>query len=198
MPLTFRHPPTEPLALFPYLWKLPPPEVITSSMLHSVLIFWILKPPILPRAHDHSSSFSISPRIWDPSCPFCIPTQLFFWDSLIAQTVKSLPAVLETQVQSLGWEDPLKKEMATHSSILACKIPWMEETWQVTVHGVAESWTQLSDFTSLHFAQTPWWVVWTILSSTSLIPLHLIPTVHAVGKTPSVSPCKFPRSLLLC
>ena len=50
------------------------------------------------------------------------------WVSLVAQTVKSLPAVWETQVQSLGWEDPLEKEMATHSSILAWKIPWMEES----------------------------------------------------------------------
>ena len=41
--------------------------------------------------------------------------------------VKSLPAVWETQVQSLAWEDPLEKEMATYSSILAWKIPWMEE-----------------------------------------------------------------------
>ena len=41
--------------------------------------------------------------------------------------VKNLPAILETWVQSLGWEDPLKKEMATHSSILAWKIPWTEE-----------------------------------------------------------------------
>ena len=41
--------------------------------------------------------------------------------------VKSLPAVGETRVQSLGWEDPLKKEMTTHSSILTWKIPWMEE-----------------------------------------------------------------------
>ena len=41
--------------------------------------------------------------------------------------VRSLPAVWETWVQSLGWEDPLEKEMATHSSILAWKIPWMEE-----------------------------------------------------------------------
>ena len=45
----------------------------------------------------------------------------------MAQTVKSLPAVWETQLQSLGREDPLKKEMAPHSSILAWKIPWMEE-----------------------------------------------------------------------
>ena len=41
--------------------------------------------------------------------------------------VKSLPAMRETQIQSLGWEDPLEKEMATHSSILAWRIPWTEE-----------------------------------------------------------------------
>ena len=48
--------------------------------------------------------------------------------SLVAQMVKCLPAVQETQFQSLGWEDPLEKEMATHSSSLAWKIPWTEET----------------------------------------------------------------------
>ena len=46
---------------------------------------------------------------------------------LVAQMVKHLPAMRETWVQSLGQEDPLEKEMATHSSILAWKIPWMEE-----------------------------------------------------------------------
>ena len=45
----------------------------------------------------------------------------------VAQTVKSLPAMQETQVRSLGWEDPLEKGMATHSSILAWEIPWTEE-----------------------------------------------------------------------
>ena len=50
-----------------------------------------------------------------------------FYDLLRAQMVKSLPAVQETWVQSLGWEDPLEKEMATHSRILAWKIPWTEE-----------------------------------------------------------------------
>ena len=49
-------------------------------------------------------------------------------DSLVAQPVKRLPAMRETWVQSLGWEDPLEKEMATHSSTLAWKIPWTEET----------------------------------------------------------------------
>ena len=45
----------------------------------------------------------------------------------MAQRVKHLPAVRETRVQSLGWEDPLEKEMATHSSILGWRIPWTEE-----------------------------------------------------------------------
>ena len=45
----------------------------------------------------------------------------------MAQTVKHLPEMRETQVRSLGWEDPLEKEMATHSSTLAWKISWMEE-----------------------------------------------------------------------
>ena len=48
---------------------------------------------------------------------------LMFWASLVAQMVKRLPAMRETWVRSLGREDPLEKEMATHSSILACKIP---------------------------------------------------------------------------
>ena len=47
--------------------------------------------------------------------------------SLVAQTVKRLPTMRETRVQSLGREDPLEKEMATHSSILAWRIPWTEE-----------------------------------------------------------------------
>ena len=49
------------------------------------------------------------------------------WASLVAQTVKNLPAMRETWVQSLVWEDPLEEGMATHSSILARRIPWTEE-----------------------------------------------------------------------
>ena len=48
--------------------------------------------------------------------------------SLVAQLVKNLPAMQETQVQSLDWENPLEKEMATQSSILAWRIPWTEES----------------------------------------------------------------------
>ena len=59
---------------------------------------------------------------------------------LVAQRVKYLAAMRETQVQSLGWEDPLEKEMATHSRTLAWKIPWMEKLGRLhTVHGVSKS-----------------------------------------------------------
>ena len=58
------------------------------------------------------------------------------YSSLVAQMVKRLPAVRETQVRSLGWEDPLEKEMATHSSNLAWKIPWTEETGRLQSMGL--------------------------------------------------------------
>ena len=58
-------------------------------------------------------------------------------ETLVAQLVKNPPAMWETWVRSLGWENPLEKGKATHSSILAC-----------VAHGVAKSWTQLSDFHS--------------------------------------------------
>ena len=63
----------------------------------------------------------------------------YSWASFVAQLVKNLPAMWETWVRSLGWEDPLEKGKATHSSILAWRIPW-------TIHGVAKSRTQESDF----------------------------------------------------
>ena len=56
--------------------------------------------------------------------------------SLVAQMVKRLPVMRETRVQSLDWEDPMEKEMAIHSSILAWEIPWTEEPGGATVHGV--------------------------------------------------------------
>ena len=54
-------------------------------------------------------------------------TMFLFGASLVAQRLKHLPGMWETRVRSLGWEDPLEKEMAPHSSPLAWKIPWMEE-----------------------------------------------------------------------
>ena len=59
--------------------------------------------------------------------------------------VKHLPTMQETQVQSLGWEDPLEKEMATHSSILAWKIPWTEERGRLQSMELQRD--RLSDFT---------------------------------------------------
>ena len=61
--------------------------------------------------------------------------------SLVAQMVKNPPAKQETSVRSLGWEDALKEGMATHSSILAWRIPMDRGAWQATVHGVTKSWT---------------------------------------------------------
>ena len=70
--------------------------------------------------------------------------------TVVAQLVKNLPAMQVIQVQSLGWEDPLEKGMATHSSILAWKIPWTEEPG-----GFAKSRTQLSDLTTTQCEACP-------------------------------------------
>jgi len=60
---------------------------------------------------------------------------------VVPQTVKNPPAMQETWVQSLGWEDPLEQGMTTHSSILAWRIFVDRGAWPPTVHGVAKSWT---------------------------------------------------------
>ena len=76
-------------------------------------------------------------------------TNVRYWASLVAQKLKCLPPMQETWVRSLGREDPLEKEMVTHSSILAWRIPWTEKPGRLhTVHGVAKSRTRLSDFTT--------------------------------------------------
>ena len=60
----------------------------------------------------------------------------YSWASLVAQVVKNPPAMQETWVQSLGWEDPLEKGIATHSSILAWRIPWTEEPGRLQSMGL--------------------------------------------------------------
>ena len=82
----------------PYHWEVPP-KIFTSKM--SLLV------------NDSEESIYVYASL--------------LWASLVAQSVKNLPAMQDTQVQSLGREDPLEEEMATHSSILACRIPWTEE-----------------------------------------------------------------------
>ena len=69
----------------------------------------------------------------------------YFWASLVAQTVKNPPAMWETWVQFLGWEDTLEEGTATLSSILAWRIPMVRGAWWVTVHRLSKSQTRLSD-----------------------------------------------------
>ena len=83
-----------------------PKNVQTTTQLHS---FHMLAKKKKKNAHNSPSQAST------------------VWASLVAQMVKHLPEMQKTRVQSLGQKDPLEKEMATHSSILAWKIPWMEE-----------------------------------------------------------------------
>ena len=72
------------------------------------------------------------------------------------QMVKNLPAMQETWVQSLGQEDPLEKGMATHSSIVAWRIPMDRGAWRAMVHGVAKSWIQLDNkYTQLRYPSFP-------------------------------------------
>ena len=84
-----------------------------------------------------SSSFSLDrgpqPRVIIPRA------------SLVAQMVQNLPAMRETWVRSLGWEEPLEEGLATHSSVLAWRIPTDRGAWRATVHGVAKSQRGLSD-----------------------------------------------------
>ena len=63
---------------------------------------------------------------------------------LVAQSVKNPPTMWETGFQSLGWEDPLEESMATHSSVLAWRIPMDRGAWRATVHRVAKSRTRMS------------------------------------------------------
>ena len=67
------------------------------------------------------------------------------WASLVAQMIKNPPEMQETRVQSLGWEDPLEEGMATHSSILAWRIPMDRGALWAAVHGVIMSQIQLGD-----------------------------------------------------
>ena len=73
----------------------------------------------------------------------------YSWVPLVAQTVKNLPAIWETWVRSLGWEDPLEEGMKTHSSILAWNISIDREAWHSSVYGVPKSQTRLSHYVLL-------------------------------------------------
>ena len=90
--------------------------------------------------------------------------------SLVARLVKNLPTVQETRVQSLGWEDPLEKEMATHSSILAWKISWTEEPGGLQSMGsqrVGHDWV-----TYIKYAVTAYLNKWNLKSNSSVQQPH--------------------------
>ena len=134
-------------------------------MIQQMLAIWSLVPlPFLKPAWTSGSSqfaycWSLGWRIlstyllvWNEcNCAvlwafFGIP---FLWDSLVAQRVKHLPAMRETQVRFLGWEDPLEKDMATSLQYSCLENPMDGGAWwAINIgHGVAESRTWLSDFT---------------------------------------------------
>ena len=76
---------------------------------------------------------------------FLIFSSLVVCGSLLAQMVNRLPTMPETQVRSVGWENPLEKELATPSSILAWEIPWIEEPGELQSMGSQKSRTLLTD-----------------------------------------------------
>ena len=119
------------LVRFPavYAWPLGPIHVEPKcGLCHSVwpdavIRLWLL----FQENGNHMCFFPFEPVFspWSLS-RFCI-SLVILQDSLVAQTVKNLPAIQVTWLQFLGWEDPLEKGMATHSSIPALRIPWTEE-----------------------------------------------------------------------
>ena len=115
------------------------------------------------------------------------------WASLVDQMVKNLPAMWQTQVRSLGWEDPLEKEMGTHSCILAQRIPW------TIVHGVTKSRTRLSDFPLSNYPSpflTWWWEMPLLETKVSGSP-HLR-TAFGSARDPSQPSADSWSSLQLC
>ena len=119
-------------------------------------INWRFRDPLRVKhlSVQFSSVTQSSPTLWDPmDCstsgfPVCYHSRSYSTE--VAQTVKRLPTMRETWVWSLGWEFPLEKEMATHSSTLTWKIPWTEEPGRLQSMGsqrVGHDWA-----TSLHFS----------------------------------------------
>ena len=138
-------------------------------------------PGLIPDWGTNPSSPAVRLKIKATVFAHC---ELTLWASLVAQIVKNPPAVQETQVWALGWEDPLEKGMATHSSILAWRIPW-RETWWAKSHGVTKSQTRLGNFCFFTFPYagfiylflaTPMWEI----DELQVRYLQLAPCLHSL------------------
>ena len=122
---------------------LTPKESLPASTLHSVILLFTpqnslsLLTPLNPCGNETKSR-------WVSFCEF-MTTQPMLWASLVAQTGKNPPAMQETCVRSLGQEDPLEKRMSIHSSSLAWRIPWTEESGELLPTGWQRDETQLRD-----------------------------------------------------
>ena len=143
--------------------------MLWTALLHKALISFL---PSTPRADIYAAQMplKVQSRLrttaplhkWLSKCHPQPAASVSFEDSfampLVAQTVKRLPTMQETWVQALGRKDPLEKEMATHSSILAWKIPWIEEPSRLQFTGlqrVGHDWA-----TSLSLCNVPLQPYW--------------------------------------
>ena len=115
---------------------LPHSQLVTNHGLTS-----LIAPTALVQAHNTLNCFCNSFPC--PVFPFLGLPSSASWASLVTQLVKNPPAMWETWVRSLGWEDPLENGMATHSSIFAWRIPMDRGSWRATAHGVAKHQTHL-------------------------------------------------------
>ena len=103
--------------LFVTPWTVACQAPLFVGILHAKILKWM---PCSPPG-------DLSTQEFNPGLLLYSQIHYRLWASWLAQTVKNLPALQETHIWSLGWENPLEKGMATHSSILACRIPWTEE-----------------------------------------------------------------------
>ena len=108
--------------------------------------------------------------------------------SLVAQTVRNLPAMQETPLQSLGWEDPLEEGIATHSSMLVCRNPWTEEPGRLQSMESQKSWTQLSD-------QHTYTLSWRAHLYSSMLVIYIMYLVFSFFQAVTVCPRRTYREL---
>ena len=157
----------------------------------AIFTFSLLYGPTLTSVHDYWKI----PQLWlyrALSAKWCLffNTLSRFETTLVAQTVKYLVAMRETQVQSLGQEDPLEKGMATHSSILAWRIPWTEEHGRLQSlrsQRVRHDWATNTSFVT---AFLPWskrlLILWLRLPFAVILELKKIMSVTVFTFSPSI------------